>query len=403
MKGLRKQIARLGVIAAALLSGGCFGPLYESLPPVRNQCVRIGVILPLSGPNAPFGRRLCDGIRLAAQELNNSRGIGGYPVELLIRDNRSDPAESLRLARELADEGVRGLLPCYDSREVAALKEFLTERAIPAMTPVATDDSLAGVPTLFQTVFTNREQAKVLAGYAWYWRKLLRLGVMIDTTPGVEYGRDIARECGRVFTSLGGSVVGSVEFRSDMEDFTPQIRELLVAGPQAVLVPAETRTAGRIVRQLRECGFRGVILGPDSWDEHEFLEECGPFPGDCVFTAFYAREFAQAENDAFKAAFARTFHSNPGGCEAMGYDALRLLAIGLEGADTPNDFIRNLRELRKLPGAAADYTCLDETHFDRTIFLKTLRSAPPNRKFAIPRLSRSFPVSKIDRLEIVAE
>ena len=182
------RAAVVSPVAAILLLPGCiFSPVYQSLPPVENHAVKIGVIVPLSGKNQPYGARLRDGIELAVEELNNGRGIGGVPVQLLIRDNRSNPAESLRLAKELADEGVRGLIPGYDSAEVTILKEFLAERAIPAVTPVASDDTLNEVPALFQAVFTNREQARVLAAYVWYWRKLLRMGILIDTAPGADY------------------------------------------------------------------------------------------------------------------------------------------------------------------------------------------------------------------------
>lgn len=395
------RAAVISLAPAMLLLTGCiFSPVYQSLPPVQNNTVKIGVIVPLSGKNQPYGARLRDGIQLAVDELNNSRGIGGLPVELLIRDNQSSPAESLRLARELADSGVRGLIPGYDSAEVTILKEFLAERTIPAVTPVASDDTLNEVPALFQAIFTNREQARVLAAYVWYWRKLLRMGILIDTAPGADYARDIARECGRVFTELGGSVVSSVEFRNDMTDFTPNLRELLLAGPQVILVPAETSVSGRIVRQLRELGFRGLIIGPDSWDEREFLQECGPMPGDCAYTAFYAPEFDRAENREFRAAFRKTFFIYPGACEALGYDAMKLLAAGLEGAKTPRDFMLNLQELHNYPGAAALYSFRENGRFDRTIFIKTLGPAQPGEELPSARLSRSFPVSRIDQLEI---
>ncbi len=390
------------LFALLLCTAGC-GPLQQALPPVTDGTVRIGVILPLSGKNRVYGERLRNGIQLAAKELNYSRGIGGLPVELVICDNRSDPAESLRLAHSLAASGIRGLIPGYDSREVVVLKDFIAQNAIPAITPVATDDTLGEVPTFFQTVFTNQEQAKVLAGYAWYWRNLRRIGILIDTAPGADYSRDIARSCGRFFTGLGGAVVKSVEFQNDMKDFTQPLQQLLEAGPQAILIPAETESAAKIVKQLRALGFRGLLLGTDSWDEREFLAACGSNPGECAFTAFYSAEFDQEENRLFQEAFRREFFIPASTCEAQGYDAMKLMAVGLEGAETPQDFISNLKLLRNHPGAAAHYSYRETTHFDRTVFIMTLRAARDGEKFPSSRLSRSFPVSMIDKLQIKSE
>ena len=62
--------------------------------PAASGPVKVGVIAPLSGVNRFYGERMLDGIQLAVEELNSSRGINGRKVELLVRDSRSEPARA---------------------------------------------------------------------------------------------------------------------------------------------------------------------------------------------------------------------------------------------------------------------------------------------------------------------
>ena len=107
-------IAAAGTAIAALFCGCAETPLpNRSVNPV--DPIRIGAILPLSGDNRIYGLRLQDGIRFAAEEINAGVRLNGRPVELLIRDNRSNAAVSRQLFQELVAAGAEGIIAGYDS------------------------------------------------------------------------------------------------------------------------------------------------------------------------------------------------------------------------------------------------------------------------------------------------
>lgn len=79
---MKKWIGLLFAATVAVIFAGCaeVTPLpHPIVPEESGNTVKIGVLLPLTGANAEFGKRTLRGVELAASELNNGRGISSSP------------------------------------------------------------------------------------------------------------------------------------------------------------------------------------------------------------------------------------------------------------------------------------------------------------------------------------
>ncbi|MBS1371816.1 MAG: ABC transporter substrate-binding protein [Lentisphaeria bacterium] len=400
---MKKWITLLFAATVAAIFAGCaeITPLpHPVIPEEASQPVKIGVLLPLTGANSDFGRRTLRGVELASQELNNGRGISDRRIELLVRDTKSSPSEARRQLEELFNDGIIGLIGPYSTNEALAIKPVVEGLLIPTVVPLATNDEITdGTKVTYRSCFTDTQQGEALAAYAWYWRKLLRIAILVNLDDQAAYSRSVAQAASKAFSELGGDVVHTVEFQGNKDDFVKKLHELVSYGPQAILIPAEPENAGRLVKYIRELGYRGLLLGPESWDEPVFLRECGPQPGDCAFIGLYSDEFDLPEQHEFRKEFRRTNFVYPSSCEAQGYDALKLLAIGLGRVQSVEDFNRNMLSIRNVPGAAALYTMKPGGGIDRTMFIKTVRPAANAHEEPESRLSGSFNMGKIYQLK----
>lgn len=396
---MRKIIVLLFAAGIAAVFAGCapFTALpYPVSPDDAGKPVKIGVVLPLTGPDADFGKRTLRGVEMAAFKLNNGRGISGRRVELLVRDTKSEPDEARRQVEALFGEEIAGLVGPYSSNEALAVKSAVETLMIPTVVPLATHDDLTeGTHLLYRTCFTDAQQGEALAAYCWYWRKMLRIAILINQDKEAIYSRGVAQATANAFTELGGTVVQRVEFRGDFEEFAKKLRELVSYNPQAILIPAEPENAGKLVKYIRKLGYRGLLLGPESWDDPVFLANCGNAPGDCAFVGLYSDEFDVPEQREFREEFRRRFFIFPSGCEAQGYDALNMLAIGLGNAQSVEEFNRNMQHIRNVPGASALYTMKPGGGIDRTMFIMTVR--PPSLPGEQPeaRLGQHFNMNRI--------
>lgn len=94
--------------------------------------VRLGVVLPLTADFRIYGEQGVLGAQLAVAEINAAGGVLGRPLELLIRDNRTSPAESVRLSRELIQiDNVFALLGPVSSNARNAMQEISESYRVP--------------------------------------------------------------------------------------------------------------------------------------------------------------------------------------------------------------------------------------------------------------------------------
>ena len=106
----------LGLIALSLfIFSGC------KTPPMPEP-VRIGVILPMSGEFAPYGKKLFAGIKLKADEINTEGGIDCRSIELVLADNESSIAKTAVALRKIAEQKIFIVIGGYTSAEAFALK-----------------------------------------------------------------------------------------------------------------------------------------------------------------------------------------------------------------------------------------------------------------------------------------
>ena len=382
------KTCRAVLAASALLFSGCVPEeLKLHREPELETTIRIGALVPLTGPNRQYGMKMLEGIRFAVDELNNGRGANGKPIELHTFDTTSTAEGAARAVESAAAANVVGLIAGYDTNEVSAELPLFEKLHLPAVIPLATADEHVGAnPFVFRNMYTDSQQAETIAAYLWYWRKVMYIGIMVDMSPSEEYSRNIAREVAHHFRKLGGEVTLVAEFRGN--DYEKQLREIMTHAPRAIVLPVDAERAAAMIKLLRKLGYKGIVCGPDSWDEVQLEHGLAGLekPGDCVYIGTFSNESQRREYKNFQKAYRERHFRSPGSCEILSYDAVKLLLIGLSDAADMYKFRKNWRSIRQHSGAAAVYTMLKNGGIDRTMYIKSI--APPTSPTPIPTAAR---------------
>ena len=127
--------AALGVLAGLALLGAWTAPLWAQAP---RDPIKIGVLLGLGHPAlALMANQALEGTRIAADEINAAGGILGRQIELIVRDDKGDPAEGARQTRGLIErEGVFALIGSTSSAVALANSEVAKEKRVPYISSV---------------------------------------------------------------------------------------------------------------------------------------------------------------------------------------------------------------------------------------------------------------------------
>lgn len=356
--------------------------------PESYDALRIGVVLPLSGPQAEYGKKMLNGARFAADELNNHRGHFGRPVELVVFDTASTGDGAAQAFQSAVSAGVVGVVGGYSTVEAQGITPLAKVHRVPLVIPMATgdDDVIGGNSFVFRAVFTDKQQSEMIAGYMKYYRNIKRIVVTVSADPGDIYSRNVARDVADSFRKLGGEVSSFMEISPASPE--KALGESVAYAPDAILLPFEGKLAARYYKILREAGYNGLICGPDSWDDPVFFKTLQGIksPGNSFYTAFYSDEASHIEFKNFRENFRKKRYYFPGSCEIQTFDAVNMLLAGFgNNGNTLRKFNRNWTALRKYTGAAAVYTMLPKNRIDRTIYINRIGTAPEDGRRLVPR------------------
>jgi branched-chain amino acid transport system substrate-binding protein len=120
------------LIRLALVAGTA--ALFAPLPAKAQDTLKVGLVAAMSGQSAKAGEAIARGLSLAAEEINAKGGLLGKKVELLVRDDESNPAKGVIAARELAQrEKVAALFGGLDTPVSLAIVPFVNSARVPFM------------------------------------------------------------------------------------------------------------------------------------------------------------------------------------------------------------------------------------------------------------------------------
>ena len=122
--------ARLG--RRSLAAAAC--ALLLVLPAAAQEKLKLGLVAAMSGQSAKSGEAILRGLTIAADEINAKGGVLGKPIEILARDDESNPAKGAIAARELVQrEKVAALFGGIDTPVSIAIVPFANSAKVPFM------------------------------------------------------------------------------------------------------------------------------------------------------------------------------------------------------------------------------------------------------------------------------
>ena len=341
MKKTRGVLAALAALAGLALAGTA--PAAEPL--------KIGLILPLSGPFAAYGKQIENGVKLYLQR--NGDTFSGRKVELIVKDDTGvAPEVSKRAAQELVVKDKVDILAGFGLTPSAfAVAPIATEAKKPMIVMNAATSSVTTKSDYIVRVsMTLPQNTAPIASWA------ARNGIKKVFTVVADYGPGIDSETQfkKTFTAAGGEVVGEVRTPMKNPDFSPFLQRVKDAHPQAVFlfVPAGEQGIGFMKgfaeRDLGKAGIKLIATG-DLTDE-DVLDAMGD-PALGVITSFhYAESHKSAENKAYTEAYAKAYPKDrPNFMSVAGYDGMHLIdeALKKTGGDADGDkFIAAARGMK---------------------------------------------------------
>ncbi len=329
----------------------------------------IGVLLPLSGKRAVFGREVLHGIMQGVELFGSRRGA---PFKVVLYDTQGNPEEAVKGVEELSnDPSVMAIIGPLLGSCAPAAAEAAERRRVPLITLTTREKIADGGRWAFRNFLTASLQVKALINYATQYQGAFRFAVLYPDNHQGKLYRDLFAAN---LDPNRNRLVASVAYGTDETDFRNAIRQLTAAGQfDALFIPDNHRRVALIAPQLVYYGVKDVaLLGTNAWNHDDLARNAGSYLSKAVIVdGFFARA-ANPEVTEFVEGYRRTFNDNPTFLSAVGYDTARMLAYILNRAPDMNSrevMRRELLSLQDFPGATGELTMGENRETNRRLYL----------------------------------
>ncbi|MCA0851326.1 ABC transporter substrate-binding protein [Salipiger thiooxidans] len=237
----------------------------------------IGVASGQTGTLAPWDLGAARGAELAVEDINANGGLLGRPVELVIRDTKSDPSLGPTAALEVLDQGAEMVMVAcdYDFGAPAALAAISSGKIAMASCAADAKFGVQGVgPLAYTMALATNGQGALLAEFASEQEGWDNVYIMQDTA--IEYTKSLCANFRQRWVDLKGadSIVGEDTWNGLNDNaISGQISRMKADGADADFVMwCGFTNNGSMMRQLRSAGVGMPILASESMDGSHWIE-----------------------------------------------------------------------------------------------------------------------------------
>lgn len=291
------------------------------------ETLKIGMVLPMSGPFAAYGTQIQHGARLYLNQHGDT--VAGKKIELIIKDDTGvAPEISKRQAQELIIKDKVNILAGFGLTPSAFAVAPLSAQAKMPMVVLnaATSAVTTKSPYIVRTSFTLPQSTAPIASWA------ISNGIKRVYTVVADYGpgHDAEAQFKKTFAASGGEIVGELRTPVKNPDFAPYLQKIKDSKPDAIFlfVPAGEQGVaflkGYKERNLAEAGIQLIATG-DLTDE-DVLDAMGDAALGVITSFHYSQAHQSPENHAYTQAYADAYPKHrPNFMSVAGYDGMHLI------------------------------------------------------------------------------
>lgn len=325
----------------ALAGAACIALAFALSPAVRAQPqsgpIRIGLPVPLTGP---YGAEAQDQVRnaeLAVREFNDAGGLGGRKAELLVRDDKLNPAEAAARALELIEKDhVDFIVGSLSAATQLAVNNVIKQRKVPYIS-ISQSDAINEAADFSRYTFHEslnpHMTTQAVGRYA--FKKGMRIALL---TADYAYGQEMTRGFTQVARDVGATIVGEIRHPLGATDYSAFLPRLMALRPDVIVFNNFGRDNQVSIRQAGDFGMKSTMkfVTPVLTYTSRVAAGARVYDGVIGGSSYYwsiesTTPSAKALNARYRQAFGGAVPSDYG---SMAYSAVKSLLMAVKAAGT---------------------------------------------------------------------
>jgi len=346
---LRARVLLAGVLTIAVVMAGCTSK--ASTPPgtegaagaqttASQDGVLIGVMGPLTGDSAEYGKIWRRGFDLALEEINAAGGVQGRPLSYVFEDTQTDPKQTPAVAQKfVANEKIVAVIGDFSSPASMAASPIYQRAGLVQLgiTNSHPDFTKAG-DYIWSNSGSQEDDAPFLATLAVEDLGKKRLAVLHMNTDWGQTSADLF--IGKA-ESLGAEIVLREAYLLTEKDFRPVLTKARDANPDALILISYYNDGALIAQQIDDVGLDVTVVAIGSVYSPQFIN----LGGEAVEGVYTSTRFHPADPRPEAQEFVRKYRERygvePNNFAAVAYDGMKILAAVLNDVGVDRKALRD--------------------------------------------------------------
>jgi branched-chain amino acid transport system substrate-binding protein len=290
----------------------------------------LGIALPRTSNLALIGQEQLAGVKIAEQMFNQQGGIDGKPIQFAYQDIGNDEAGAINAFQTLISQSrVVGLVGPTTSQQAFSAAPIADRAGVPVICPSTIAN---GIPQIGQYVSRVAASAEIVSPNA--VKAALKLNPNLKRV-AVFYAQDqdaLVSETKffqQAAKAQGLQVLTVQRFQTTDTDFQTQATTALNLKPDLVIISGLVADGGNLVKQLRELGYKGLIIGGNGLNTANIFPVCQNFCDGILIAQAYSPAEPGQMNAQFRKAYVDQFKKDPPQFSAQSFTAVQVFVEAL--------------------------------------------------------------------------
>lgn len=381
---LRRQFVLALAAAAPFIAGfAAMGPVLA-----EDGAIRLGIVAPMSGPNARYGAFSLRGAQLAAKEINEAGGIDGRKIQIFSADSQGTPVEGVSATRRLiSQDKVDFLIGDVSSSVTLAMQPVVEDAGVLLINAASSNPKITyaagvgGFKWSFRNYPTDENRALVVAQYASEKRFTKFAVLSVDS----DYGRSAIEFTKKYLPRFKGQILTEDYYKEGEVDFRSVLAKIRDSGAQAIIMYGLADTTPIVARQMIEVGLAGKIplIGNGEFNTEKTIKSAPKAMEGAVEAAAWLPAYDSARSKGFVAKFTGEYREAPNNHAYVHWETVHLLGKAVEAARSIDRAkVRDALKAIKYDSAVGEVTFDDHNQARLPMILLEIEGGKPAIKGA---------------------
>jgi branched-chain amino acid transport system substrate-binding protein len=294
----------------------------------------LGIALSQSSNFALIGQEQVNGVKIAEQYFNQQGGINGRPLKSVFQDAGADEATAINAFQTLINSShVMGIVGPTTSQQAFSVGP-IAERS---KTPMIAPSTIApGIPQLGKFVSRLGTDASFTAPIA--IKGALKINPQIKKV-AIFYAQDQEAQVSeskffqKAVQAEGLDLLPMQKFQVTDTDFQSQASWVIRTKPDLVVISGLVIDGGNLIKQLRQLGYKGLIVGGNGLNTANIFPVCQKLCDAILVAEAYSPTNPSPSNQAFTSAFKKVYQKQPSQLSAQGFSTVQVFVEALRAVD----------------------------------------------------------------------